>query len=55
VIVIDSIMRLNVDFAQTLGLKGPVEGVENDRQVASLTAMRCDQAQGVLLLETASK
>jgi len=41
----DSIVSLNVDFAQTLGLKVPVERVENDRHVASLTAMRCDQAQ----------
>jgi EAL domain-containing protein (putative c-di-GMP-specific phosphodiesterase class I) len=35
-----------VDFAHTLGLKVTAEGVENDRQVASLTAMRCDMAQG---------
>ena len=42
----DSIVRLIVDFAHALGLKVTAEGVENDRQVASLTAMRCDLAQG---------
>jgi EAL domain-containing protein (putative c-di-GMP-specific phosphodiesterase class I) len=42
----DAIVRLIVDFAHTLGLKVTAEGVENPRQVASLTAMRCDQAQG---------
>ncbi len=42
----DAILRLRVDFAHTLGLKVTAEGVENDRQVASLTAMRCDLAQG---------
>ncbi len=35
-----------VDFAHTLGLEVTAEGVENERQVASLTAMRCDLAQG---------
>jgi diguanylate cyclase (GGDEF)-like protein len=42
----DAIVRLIVDFAHTLGLKVTAEGVENERQVASLTAMRCDLAQG---------
>ena len=42
----DTIVRLIVDFAHTLGLKVTAEGVENGRQVASLTAMRCDLAQG---------
>ncbi len=42
----DAIVRLIVDFAHTLGLKVTAEGVENDRQVASLTVMRCDLAQG---------
>jgi EAL domain-containing protein (putative c-di-GMP-specific phosphodiesterase class I) len=42
----DSFVRLIVDFAHTLGLKVTAEGVENERQVASLMAMRCDQAQG---------
>jgi len=42
----DAIVRWIVDFAHTLGLKVTAEGVENERQVASLTAMRCDQAQG---------
>ncbi len=42
----DAIVRLIVDFAHTLGLKVTAEGVENDRQVSSLTAMRCDLAQG---------
>jgi EAL domain-containing protein (putative c-di-GMP-specific phosphodiesterase class I) len=42
----DAIVRLIVDFAHTLGLKVTAEGVENDRQVASLTAMKCDLAQG---------
>jgi EAL domain-containing protein (putative c-di-GMP-specific phosphodiesterase class I) len=42
----DAIVRLIVDFAHTLGLKVTAEGVENDRQVASLTAMGCDLAQG---------
>jgi EAL domain-containing protein (putative c-di-GMP-specific phosphodiesterase class I) len=41
-----AIVRLIVDFAHTLGLKVTAEGVENDRQVASLTAMSCDLAQG---------
>jgi EAL domain-containing protein (putative c-di-GMP-specific phosphodiesterase class I) len=39
-------VRLSVDFAHTLGLKVTAEGVENERQVASLTAMSCDLAQG---------
>jgi EAL domain-containing protein (putative c-di-GMP-specific phosphodiesterase class I) len=42
----DAIVRLIVDFAHTLGLKVTVEGVENDRQVASLMAKRFDLAQG---------
>jgi EAL domain-containing protein (putative c-di-GMP-specific phosphodiesterase class I) len=42
----DAIVRLIVDFAHTLGLKVTAEGVENSRQVASLTAVRCDLAQG---------
>jgi EAL domain-containing protein (putative c-di-GMP-specific phosphodiesterase class I) len=42
----DAIVRLIVDFAHALGLKVTAEGVENERQVASLIAMRCDQAQG---------
>jgi len=42
----DAIVRLIADFAHTLGLEVTVEGVVNDRQVASSTAMRCDLAQG---------
>jgi EAL domain-containing protein (putative c-di-GMP-specific phosphodiesterase class I) len=42
----DAIVRLIVDFAHTQGLKVTAEGVENDRQVASLTAMSCDLTQG---------
>ena len=42
----DAIVRLIVDFAHRLGLKVTAGGVENDRQVASLTAMRCNLAQG---------
>jgi EAL domain-containing protein (putative c-di-GMP-specific phosphodiesterase class I) len=42
----DAIVRLVVDFAHTLGLKVTVEGVENDQQVASLMAKRCDLVQG---------
>jgi Amt family ammonium transporter len=42
----DAVVRLIVDFAHTLGLKVTAEGVENEQQVASLTAMRCDLAQG---------
>ena len=34
----DAIVRLIVDFAHTLGFEVTAEGVENDRQVASLTA-----------------
>ncbi len=45
-VVNDAIVRLIVDFAHTLGLKVTAEGVENERQVASLTAMSCDLAQG---------
>ena len=41
-----AIVRLIVDFAHTLGLEVTAEGVENDRQVASLTAIRCNPAQG---------
>jgi EAL domain-containing protein (putative c-di-GMP-specific phosphodiesterase class I) len=44
--VSDAIVRLIVDSAHTLGLKVTAEGVENDRQVASLTAMNYDLAQG---------
>ena len=42
----DTIVRLIVDFAHSLGLKVTAEGVENDGQVATLTAMGCDLAQG---------
>jgi EAL domain-containing protein (putative c-di-GMP-specific phosphodiesterase class I) len=42
----DAIVRLIVDFGYTLGLKVTADGVENDRQVATLTAMGCDLAQG---------
>lgn len=42
----NAIVRLIVDFAHTLGLTVTAEGVENDRQVASLMAMRCDMIQG---------
>src|SRR5215203_4135039 len=41
----DAIVRLIVDFAHTLGLNVTAEGVENDRQVASLIVKRCDMAQ----------
>jgi EAL domain-containing protein (putative c-di-GMP-specific phosphodiesterase class I) len=51
----DAIVRLIVDFAHTLGLKVTAEGVENDRQVASLTAMRCDLDPGFLFLETTTQ
>ena len=42
----DAIVRVIVDFAHTLDLKVTAEGVENGRQVASSTAVRCDLAQG---------
>jgi EAL domain-containing protein (putative c-di-GMP-specific phosphodiesterase class I) len=42
----DAILRLIVDFAHTLGLEVTAEGVENGQLVDSLTAMRCDLAQG---------
>ena len=42
----DAIVRLIVDFAHPLGLTVTVEGVENERQVDSLTVMRCDLVQG---------
>jgi EAL domain-containing protein (putative c-di-GMP-specific phosphodiesterase class I) len=42
----DAIVRFIVDFAQTLGFKVTAEGVENEPQMASLTAVRCDLAQG---------
>ena len=42
----DAIVRFIVHLAHTLGLKVTAEGVENERQVASLTAMRGDLAQG---------
>ena len=41
-----SIVRLIVNFAHNLGLRVTAEGVENERQVTSLTAMNCDLAQG---------
>jgi EAL domain-containing protein (putative c-di-GMP-specific phosphodiesterase class I) len=41
-----AIVRLIVDFAHTLGLKVAAKGVENGQQVASLTVMSCDLAQG---------
>ena len=42
----DAIVRLIVYFAHTLGLKVIAEGVENNRQVASLIGQRCNLAQG---------
>jgi EAL domain-containing protein (putative c-di-GMP-specific phosphodiesterase class I) len=42
----DTIVSLIVDFPHALGLKVIAEGMENGRQVASPTAMRCDLAQG---------
>lgn len=51
----DAIVRLIVDFAHTLGLKVTAEGVENQRQVASLTAKECDQAPGFPLFEAATQ
>jgi diguanylate cyclase len=45
-VVNDSIVRLIVAIAHTLGLKVTAEGVENSRQVANLMAKRCDLAQG---------
>jgi EAL domain-containing protein (putative c-di-GMP-specific phosphodiesterase class I) len=51
----DAIVRLIVDFAHTPGLEVTAKGVENERQVASLTAMRCDLDPGFLLLETATQ
>jgi EAL domain-containing protein (putative c-di-GMP-specific phosphodiesterase class I) len=47
----DAIVRLIVDFAHTLGLKVTAEGVEYAQQVASLTAMRCDQTRGFYFAE----
>jgi ammonium transporter, Amt family len=44
--VTDSIVRLIVDFAHTLGLRITAEGVKTERQVHSLTHMRYDLAQG---------
>jgi EAL domain-containing protein (putative c-di-GMP-specific phosphodiesterase class I) len=41
-----AIVRLIVDFAHTLGLTVTAERVENNKQVASLTAVGCDLAQG---------
>jgi diguanylate cyclase len=46
-VVNDAIVRLIVDLAHTLGLKVIAEGVENDWQVASLMAIRCDLARGI--------
>jgi EAL domain-containing protein (putative c-di-GMP-specific phosphodiesterase class I) len=45
-LVNDAIVRLIVDFAHTLGLEVTAEGMENGQLVDSLTAMRCDLAQG---------
>jgi EAL domain-containing protein (putative c-di-GMP-specific phosphodiesterase class I) len=42
----NAIVRLIVDLAHTLGLEVTAEGVENERQVASLMAKRCNLAQG---------
>jgi EAL domain-containing protein (putative c-di-GMP-specific phosphodiesterase class I) len=49
----DAIVRLIVDFAHTLGLKVIAEGVENDRQVASLIGHEVRSGPGFLFLETA--
>jgi EAL domain-containing protein (putative c-di-GMP-specific phosphodiesterase class I) len=43
--VTDSILRLIVDFAHTLGLRITAEGVENERQAKSLVDMNCGMAQ----------
>jgi EAL domain-containing protein (putative c-di-GMP-specific phosphodiesterase class I) len=51
----DAIVRLLVDFAHTPGLEVTAEGVENDRQVASLTAMRYDLDPGFIFLEAATQ
>ena len=48
----DSIVRLIVDFAHTLGLTVTAEGVENDRQVASLVGHEVRSGPGLLFLET---
>jgi EAL domain-containing protein (putative c-di-GMP-specific phosphodiesterase class I) len=42
----ESIVRLIVDFAHTLGLGITAEGVENERQAKSSVNMNCDMAQG---------
>jgi EAL domain-containing protein (putative c-di-GMP-specific phosphodiesterase class I) len=46
----DAIVHLIVDFEHTLGLEVTADGVENERQVANLMAMRCDLAQGFYFL-----
>ena len=42
----DAIVRLIVDFAHTLGLKVIAEGMENDRQVASLIGQEVRSGPG---------
>ena len=44
--VTDTMARLIVDFALTLGFRITAEGVENERQAKSLVDMNCVIAQG---------
>ena len=46
-----AIVRLILEIAHTLGRKDTAEGVENERQMESLRAMRCDMAQGFYFSE----
>jgi EAL domain-containing protein (putative c-di-GMP-specific phosphodiesterase class I) len=48
-----AIVRLIADFAHTLGLTVTAEGVENDRQGASLIGYEVRSGPGFLFLETA--
>jgi ammonium transporter, Amt family len=51
----DSIVRLNVDFAHTLGLRITAEGVENERQAKSLADMNCGMVQGFYFSKNATQ
>lgn len=50
----DAFVRLIVNFAHTLDLRVTTEEVENGRQVASLTAIRCALTRGSYFSEPLS-
>ena len=43
------IVRSTIELARNLGLNVVAEGVENERSLARLRAMGCDEAQGFFM------